>query len=176
LKAIARLRLKPDDHVLEVSCGTGTNLALMQEALAGTVALTGLDISRGMLLKCRSKIGLASPPVRLVEAEAAHLPFRDGVFDAVLHHGGLAEFGDTAGALSEMTRVATPGARIVVCDVGVPTDRRLPLMSRLLLRTQPVYRKPPPLELLPAGLQDLQLTWIGGGAWYMIDFSNNPAP
>lgn len=176
LKAIARLRLKPDGHVLEVSCGTGTNLALMQEALAGTGALAGLDISRGMLLKCRRKTGLASPPVRLVEAEAAHLPFRDGAFDAVLHHGGLAEFGDTAGALAEMTRVARPGARIVVCDVGVPTDRPIPLMSRLLLRIQPIYRKPPPLELLPASLLDLQLTWIGGGAWYLIDFSNNPAP
>ena len=172
LKAIARLRLTPGDRVLEVSCGTGTNLLLMQETLGGAGSLTGLDISRGMLLKCRDKVGARNFGVRLIEAEAAHLPFDEGAFDAVFHHGGLAEFGDTAGALAEMSRVAKDGARIVVCDVGVPTDHRLPLMSRLLLRTQPVYRKPPPIDLLPPGMQDVRLDWFGGGGWYLLEYTN----
>src|SRR3990172_6989880 len=87
LKAIARLRLTPGDRVLEVSCGTGTNLLLMQETLGGAGSLTGLDISRGMLLKCRDKVGARNFGVRLIEAEAAHLPFDEGAFDAVFHHG-----------------------------------------------------------------------------------------
>lgn len=172
LKAIARLRLKPQDRVLEVSVGTGTNVALMQRVAREAGCFVGLDMSRAMLSRCRAKARFATPPVALAEGEAAHLPFRDGAFDAVLHHGGFAEFGDKRGALIEMTRVARRGARIVVCDVGVPTDRRLPLMSRLLLLTQPVYKQPPPVDLLPSNARDVQLTWIHGGAWYLIDFSN----
>ena len=44
--------------------------------------------------------------------------------------------------------------------------------SRLLLRTQPVYNRLPPVDVLPPGLPDVQLSWIGGGDWYLIDFSN----
>jgi ubiquinone/menaquinone biosynthesis C-methylase UbiE len=172
LKAIARLRLQPHDRVLEVSAGTGTNLALMQECASDTGPVVGLDISRSMLLRCRQKLR-RGPSTALMEGEAAHLPFRDGAFDAVLHHGGFAEFGDKRGALVEMTRVARRGARIVICDVGVPTDRRLPVMSRLLLLTQPIYKQPPPVDLLPANARDVRLTWIGGGAWYLMEFSND---
>jgi hypothetical protein len=71
-----------------------------------------------------------------------------------------------------MSRVTKAGGRVVICDVGVPTDRPLPLTSRLLLRTQPEYDKPPPIDLLPQGLTDVELSWIGGGAWYLIDFTN----
>ena len=70
-----------------------------------------------------------------------------------------------------MVRVARPGAKIVVCDVGVPTGRKLSLINRLLTMTQPVYRKPPPIDLLPAQARDVRLAWIGGGAWYLINFS-----
>jgi len=157
--------------VLEVSAGTGTNLALLRES-APDAPMAGLDISRSMLLRCREKLRRSGASAALVEADAAHVPFQSGVFDAVFHHGGFAEFGDRRGALMEMSRVARSGARIVICDVGVPADRKLPLMSRLLLFTQPVYRQPPPLDLLPPEARDVQLTWIGGGGWYLIDFSN----
>ncbi len=171
LKAIARIGFEPHHRVLEVSSGTGTNLLLMRESLADGL-LVGLDLSRPMLIRSRERLSANAGSVPLVEGEAGYLPFRDGAFDAVFHHGGFAEFGDRAGALAEMTRVARTGGRIVICDVGVPTDRPLPLMSRLLLRAQPEYDKPPPVDLLPTGLRDMRLSWIGGGSWYLIDFTN----
>jgi ubiquinone/menaquinone biosynthesis C-methylase UbiE len=168
MKAIARLRLASGDRVLEVCSGTGTNLSLMEQSCPGG-ELVGLDLTREMLLRSRER---GAGRARLVEGEASRLPFRDGAFDALLHHGGLAEFGDRRRALDEMRRVARAGGRIVICDVGVPADRKLPLTSRLLLRTQPEYDKPPPTDLLPTDLADLQLNRIGGGAWYLIDFTN----
>jgi ubiquinone/menaquinone biosynthesis C-methylase UbiE len=168
--AVTRLRLRPGAGVLEVSVGTGTNVPLLADGTGPAGRIAGLDISRAMLRRCEEKLGRLGLRADLVEAEAAHLPFADGSFDAVFHHGGIAEFGDTRGAIEEMVRVARSGARVVICDVGVPADRRLPLLSRLLLRAQPEYDKPPPVDLLPADARDVQLSWYGGNAWYAIEF------
>ncbi len=162
-KAVQRLNLKAGDRVLEVSVGTGTNLPLLE----------GLDISRGMLRQCRKKLRRQGLSADLTEGEAAHLPFRDATFDAVFHHGGIAEFGDRRGAIEEMARVARPGARVVICDLGVPSDRKLSLLNRLLLKTQPPYAKPPPIDLVPPAAQDVRLDWFHGGAWYMIEFTKS---
>jgi ubiquinone/menaquinone biosynthesis C-methylase UbiE len=171
-KAVDRLQLAPGQRVLEVSVGTGTNVHLIREALGREGRAVGLDISRSMLAQCRRKLERQGVQADLTEGEAAHLPFADAAFDAVFHHGGIAEFGDKQGAIEEMMRVARPAARIVLCDVGLPTDRRLPLMSRLLLKFQPEYEQPPPLDLIPARAQDVQVDWFHGGSWYLITFVN----
>lgn len=169
-KPVRRLNLRPGDRVLEVSVGTGTNLPLIARRLGGAGTIVGLDISRGMLDHCeRRKRGRGA--VQLAEGEAAHLPFADGAFDAVFHHGGIAEFGDRGAAIAEMYRVARPGARVVICDVGVPEDGRVTLINRLLLLTQPEYNQPPPMDAVPGEAQDVRLSWYFGGAWYMIDFT-----
>lgn len=172
LKAIDRLALKSGQRVLEVSVGTGTNLPLMVGPVGPEGRLVGLDISHEMLSRCRRKLRPTGVNTDLVEGEAAHLPFPDGAFDAVFHHGGIAEFGDKRGAIEEMMRVARPGARIVVCDAGVPSEGRPPFLSRLLLRLQPIYAQPPPLDLIPLRAEDIRITWIRRGAWYLIDFVN----
>ena len=172
-KAVRRLNLKPGDRVLEVSAGTGSNLSLIAEEVGPAGRMVGLDISPAMLARCRRKLGGRGLQADLVEGEAAHLPFRDGGLDAVFHHGGIAEFGDKKGAIAEMVRVARPGARVVICDPGLPTDRKLSLASRLLLRMQPIYSQPPPVDLIPPAARDVQVNWFHGGAWYMIEFEKS---
>lgn len=171
-RAIDRLELKSGQRVLEVSVGTGTNLPLMAEPVGPEGTLVGLDISRAMLSRCQQKLQRTVLGAHVVEGEAAHLPFPDSAFDAVLHHGGIAEFGDKRGAIEEMMRVARPGARIVICDAGLRPDRRPPLMSKLLLRLQPIYAQAPPLDLIPPRAREVRITWVRGGAWYLIDFVN----
>ncbi len=171
LKAIERLRLRAGSRVLEVCSGTGTNLVLMHEAFPGWLELVGVDISRAMLRRSRVKGEQHSIRASFVEGEASRLPFRDGCFDAVLQHGGFAEFGDKPRAMREMLRVARPGGHVVLCDVGVPTDRRMSWVNRMLMKTQPVYEHPPPVDLVPPYVTDRELTWIGGGAWYLMDFT-----
>lgn len=163
-KAVRRLRLKPGDRVLEVSVGTGTNLPLMADETGAKARLVGLDISRAMLDVCSAKSARLGISPALVEGEAAHLPFADSSFDAVLHHGGLAEFGDKPTAIAEMFRVVRSGGRVVICDVGVPEDGRVSLINRLLLKLQPEYNKPPPIHLLPPSAQDVRLRWYFRGS------------
>jgi ubiquinone/menaquinone biosynthesis C-methylase UbiE len=162
------LGLRRGQRVLEISAGTGTNLPLMHEVM-GSGEIIGLDISRAMLLQCRRKMAVLGLPAQLVESDAGHVPFKNESFDAVFHHGGLAEFGDRARAISEMMRVARSGARIVICDVGVPRDRRLSLVNRLLLRAQPEYAKHPPDDIMPADAGGVRLSWFAGGGWYMVE-------
>lgn len=168
-KAVQALMLKATDRVLEVSVGTGTNVALLAERAGASGRIVGLDISRGMLGKCVEKTKRDGSRADLVEGEAAHLPFMSDAFDAVLHHGGLAEFGDKSGAIAEMVRVARPGARIVVCDAGTPTDRLLSLPNRLLMKFQPDYDQPPPVELVPPNAHQVNLSWFHRGGWYMLE-------
>jgi ubiquinone/menaquinone biosynthesis C-methylase UbiE len=169
-KAVRRLRLGPGKRVLEVSVGTGTNLPFIAAKTGDSGRIIGLDISRGMLGVCEGRLRRTGVQADLVEGEAAHLPFVDESFDAVFHHGGIAEFGDRAAAIAEMYRVVRPGGRVVVCDVGVPADRPMSLMNRFLMRFQPEYNKPPPIEAVPAGAQDVDLRWYFKGAWYMLSF------
>ena len=170
-KPVRRLNLKTGDRVLEVSVGTGTNLSLIAPRIGDGGRIVGLDISRGMLGVCVGKMKGKGVTGELVEGEAAHLPFADGAFDAVFHHGGIAEFGDRGGAIAEMYRVVKPGGRVVVCDVGVPEDGRVSLINRLLLRFQPEYNQPPPMDLVPGEARDVSLRWYFRGAWYMIAFA-----
>jgi len=170
-KTVRRLNLKPGQRVLEVSVGTGSNLPLMADHLGLEGGMVGLDISSAMLRQCRRKLRPQRVKADLVLGEASHLPFREGAFDTVFHHGGLAEFGDRRGAIEDMFRVARPGAKIVICDAGVPADRRPSLMNRFLLRFQPIYDKEPPVDLVPAAARDVQLSWFRGGGWYMIEMT-----
>jgi ubiquinone/menaquinone biosynthesis C-methylase UbiE len=122
-----------------------------------------------MLGVCQRKVARLGIAAQLVEGEAGHLPFADESFDAVLHHGGIAEFGDKRAAIDEMFRVVSRGGRVVICDVGVHADGSTPIVNRLLLRFQPEYAVPPPIELLPASAQDVRLRWFFRGSWYMIE-------
>jgi len=174
-KAVERLALTPGQRALEVSVGTGTNVPLIAERLGADGRIVGVDISRGMLRRCHDKLRRRGRSADLIEGEAARLPFVSGTFDAVLHHGGFAEFGDKKGAVEEMMRVARPGGKIVICDPGLNRNGRLPIMSRLLLRMQPIYEHEPPLDVMPAQAAGLQLSWFHGGAWYLIEFSKPTA-
>src|ERR1700730_6130275 len=52
-KTVNRLMLKPGARVLEVGCGTGRNLSLLQDAIGPGGQLYGVDLSEGMLTEAR---------------------------------------------------------------------------------------------------------------------------
>ncbi|MEA2539189.1 MAG: hypothetical protein QOH35_555, partial [Acidobacteriaceae bacterium] len=79
----AEFRKHRGESVLEIGCGTGSDL--LQFAKHGAVA-TGVDVTTRHVELARKGIGNLAV---VYEADARHLPFEDATFDYVYSHGVL---------------------------------------------------------------------------------------
>ena len=165
-------RLDPGGgRVLEVSVGPGSNLPyLMDRPDVGEVH--ALDISIGQLRRARAMVRRHGWRVPLYLASGEALPFRDNMFDAVLHIGGINFFDDKARALAEMARVAKPGARVVVVDeqerAARGYERTLPgFASSFDGERAPVSA---PVADLPADVEQVSVTEVWRGWFYCLEF------
>jgi SAM-dependent methyltransferase len=93
--------------VLDIACGTGDWLALLA---ARGARVHGIDLSARAIDLARARL----PGADLREGVAEQLPFEDARFDLVTCLGSLEHFLDQPKALSEMRRVARPGARVLI--------------------------------------------------------------
>jgi ubiquinone/menaquinone biosynthesis C-methylase UbiE len=111
-ETLARLSLRPTDRLLDVGCGTGALL----HRLSGqhrAAQLAGVDPVPEMLAVARRRL---PPEVVLREGWAERLPFEDDQFDVVLSCNVFHYVRQPAAALREMSRVLSPGGRLVITD------------------------------------------------------------
>lgn len=152
------LRHLPDlasARVLEVGIGDGANVPLLPPAWE----IYGVDIARSRLLSCLKRCPEMAG--RLVWAEGETLPFEDATFDAVFTVGGPNYVRDAHALLSEMRRVARPGAPLIAADerpdlyrMGLGHVLGLDLLDTWWLRIsgldpefiRMVYETPPQIE------------------------------
>lgn len=93
--------------VLEVAAGTGVVTRHMAAQLPAHVSITATDLNQPMLDHAM-RIGTRRP-ITWRQADAMHLPFDDGSFDAVVCQFGAMFFPDKAAAFAEAWRVLRPG-------------------------------------------------------------------
>ena len=94
-------------RVLEVGAGGAQGARWLATQGASAVAL---DLSHAMLRQGQSRL----PAVPLVQADAARLPFGDGVFDLAFSAYGAVPFvADVGPVFAEVARVLRPGGRWV---------------------------------------------------------------
>ena len=79
--------------VLDVSTGTGRNLPFIASKIGKGGRLFAIDISRGVLDYARRKVKQGWN-VEFQRANASYLPYKTGIFDAVMHVGGINTFGE----------------------------------------------------------------------------------
>jgi ubiquinone/menaquinone biosynthesis C-methylase UbiE len=109
---IDKLKIRPDDHVLDIAAGTGEP-GLTIAALAKNGKVTGTDLAEDMLLIAEANArdrGLQNYGTKA--ADVCELPFEDGSFTAISCRMGFMFFPDMQLASDEMYRVLKPGGRI----------------------------------------------------------------
>lgn len=111
---------KAGDRVLDVCCGTGAQ-AIVYARIG--VIVTGIDLDPAMIKTAeekKRKSGLTNVSFRV--ADAAHLPFDDGVFDAasifLALHEKRADVREKV--VSEMKRVVKRGGTLLFVDFRAP--------------------------------------------------------
>ncbi len=104
---VRRLAPRQPARVLEVAAGTGVVTRAMLASLPATTAIVATDLNQAMLDQAAA-VG-TSRPVEWRQADAMHLPFPDGSFDAVVCQFGVMFYPDRPKAHAEARRVLKPG-------------------------------------------------------------------
>jgi len=113
-QSLDMLNARPGDRILEVGCGPGMDTLALAGRMSGTGHVVGLDNSPVMIREARRRAqGCAAAPDYLV-ASALQLSFGAGVFDGCRADRVLHTLPDPWPVLTELARVARPGARLVV--------------------------------------------------------------
>jgi ubiquinone/menaquinone biosynthesis C-methylase UbiE len=108
---LARLHLRSGEHLLDLGCGTGALLQLVQTGIPGR--REGGDLSLAMLNCARAKL---PGRVRLTVSDAGELPFPKGLVDVVVSISSLHYWPFPERALAEVRRILRPGGRVVITD------------------------------------------------------------
>ena len=111
-----KLEWENDASVLYVSIGTGRDLEFIPKSTdKKSLTVCGVDISLGMLKKCKRKFGRRLN-LSLFNCCAEDLPFKDNSFDIVFNVGAINFFNDKQKAIDEMIRVAKDGTKLLIAD------------------------------------------------------------
>jgi len=117
-RIIEELELKNDEKILEVGCGNGYYLNLLNK-LGFSLTLVGIDNDKLALKDAKKIIGSR---IKLVLADANKLPFEEQSFNKVIISEVIEHVEDEEKVLSEIYRVLKPGGVMVLttCNIDYP--------------------------------------------------------
>jgi SAM-dependent methyltransferase len=132
--ALERTGLEPGQRVLDIGCGAGAFLRLVDDRGAEP---HGIDASESLIAFCRERL----PGADLRVGEMEELPWDDDTFDLVTGFNTFFFANDMVSALREAGRVAKPGAPIVIQVWGAHERCELEAMKQI---ARPFFPPRPP--------------------------------
>jgi ubiquinone/menaquinone biosynthesis C-methylase UbiE len=163
-------RLSPEGKtILELGAGTGRDSVIFLESFED-VRLVVLEPAPGMLHVALEKIIKTGAPALAINSGAEKIPLPDNSVQGVYSFGGFNEFTDKKAVINEIVRVCETGARVVLCDEGIPPWWRETDFYRILRHTNIQFEAEPPLKYLPVEARNAELSWVIGETFWVISF------
>jgi ubiquinone/menaquinone biosynthesis C-methylase UbiE len=114
-RIIAALALQADESVLDVGSGPGHQVFEISPIVGPSGHVQGVDPAESAIAIASRRCSSLSN-VHFELGEAAHLPFEDSTFDAVMSSQVFEYLEDVCGGLNEICRVLRPGGRVLIHD------------------------------------------------------------
>lgn len=113
--------------VLDVGCGSGL---FFDQVADKAYMVVGVDVSRNLLIKAKEHAKVLQNTF-VLQADADHLPIRDGFFDSVFGFTVLQNMPKPPETLNELKRVAKKDGRFVVTGLkkAFPLDKFMDLLE-----------------------------------------------
>jgi len=129
--AVEMSKVKDEESVLDVGCGTGLLSLKFLEAAKCTI--TGVDLSEDMLNIWKEKIDTLdlADRVAIKSGNAANLEFKDSSFEIIASTVTLHHVQDKQPAIDKIYKLLKPGGRFVMGDLDVDTSGKLDNVQRL---------------------------------------------
>lgn len=124
-KAVREIAVPGVRKVLDVACGTGDSSIAIARALPEGGAVTGIDISDGMMALVAEKAAKSGVEIALRKEDGEATSFEDGAFDCVTCSFGIRNFEHKEKGLAEFCRVLRGGGKLVILELSVPKNRAI---------------------------------------------------
>lgn len=128
---VGALGVAPGGRVLDVGCGTGFMLPILQRHVGPTGLVVGLDLARAHLARARGR----GP--QLVQGDFERLPFRSGAFDAIWMVNALNHAADRRRVIETLIDAVSPDGVLAVTQSALVPD----MMFAWDLRLERVVRE-----------------------------------
>lgn len=172
-RAVAHLRLRGGETVLDFACGTGLSFPPLEAGIGAGGRIVGVELSPDMLARAREKIALHGwRNVTLIEANAEAIELEPLSMDAVLAFYAY-DVMLSARAVERAVQALRPGGRFVSAGpklVPGPRGWAVNLLTRTIARAaagQPLVARP--WQQLEASLGPLVVEEHWGGAAYVAN-------
>ena len=113
------MTLKTGSSVLDVACGNGTFLAMLNKEVA--IKGFGIDIAEQMI----KNAAINNPQMEFHVAGCEDMPFGDGAMDIITVCAAYHHFPDVAAFAKEAGRVLKTGGQIHIAEIYLPAFVRL---------------------------------------------------